>query len=110
MVSIILQVSESWWNYAIANFGPIGASRDAIDAPLFVKREPLFGVAEPSRLMCQGFTLVELMIVVAVLGIVSAIAIPAYQGYIEDARTGTMLQSIETIRVFQENRRLEQGE
>jgi len=54
-----------------------------------------------NRLLIKGFTLLEMMIVVAIIGILSAIAIPAYNGYITTARLEECANEIAAITLAQ---------
>lgn len=57
----------------------------------------------------SGFTLFELMIAIAVIAILTAIGVPAYQGYLQKAAMTDMLQTMTPYKTAIEICALEQG-
>ena len=57
----------------------------------------------------KGFTLIELMIVVALVAIMSAIAYPSYQQYVIKTKRTEMMSEIQNIASEIESRKLAQG-
>ncbi|QMT30487.1 type IV pilin protein [Alysiella filiformis] len=55
-----------------------------------------------------GFTLVEMMIVIAIIGVLAALALPAYQQYLERGRLADAKQIMTTVKQEYEANRLSQ--
>ena len=58
----------------------------------------------------NGFTLVELVIAIAILAILGPLAMTAYNGYVSSSRESALLQTLQSVKLVQEDRRLRLGE
>jgi type IV pilus assembly protein PilE len=72
-------------------------------------RMPNLNASKPLRHLNQGFTLVELMVVVAIISILAMVGIPSYRDYVvrgqlADAATGLASVRANMERHFQDNR------
>ena len=57
----------------------------------------------------KGLTLVELLIVIVIVGVLAAIAVPTYTNYMVRARRADAKTALEQFRAAQEMRRAEKG-
>jgi type IV pilus assembly protein PilE len=57
----------------------------------------------------SGLTLIELLVVVLIVGVLAAIAVPVYTGYMQRARRADAKTALEQVRASQEMFRAERG-
>lgn len=62
-----------------------------------------------NRYRQQGFTLIELMIVVAIIGVLAAIAYPSYQRYVIKTKRTDMMTELQNIASRIESQKLAMG-
>jgi type IV pilus assembly protein PilE len=58
----------------------------------------------------DGMTLIELLIAIAVVGVLASVAWPTYQSYVSSSRESAMLQVMQSVKIYEEDRRVRLGE
>jgi general secretion pathway protein G len=59
--------------------------------------------------IAYGFSIVELLITLAILSIIAGISVPVYQGYIETSEVGRVIQEMKQIELAIQNQKLDGG-
>src|ERR1043165_2695878 len=72
--------------------------------------QPFTGGTEMIRRAKSGFTLVEILIVVIILGILAAIVIPQFTNASQDARKSSLVSQLQTLRSQSELYKLQHGD
>lgn len=70
---------------------------------------PTSPISKPARRGQQGFTLIELMIVMIIIGVLAAIAVPAYVQSVRHAREAVLKEDLHTLRAAIDSYTVDKG-